>query len=130
MVMAPLSNIRKPTFEIRLGIQMNNSVITIKGMATKFFPFRKYWYAIAPKSAGTTLLNAGCNASASKNGRSGVSMRTPSAITMVVTKEEVAMESVDTISFSGVPASVPTISLALRAQGIFILIKLPVMKPK
>ena len=48
----------------------------------------------------------------------------------MVTSEEVAMERVAMISFSGVPLFTPTISLALMAQGIFILMRFPVMKAK
>ncbi len=42
----------------------------------------------------------------------------------------VAMDRVDTISFSGVPVLAPTISRALTAQGIFMLIRLPVMNAR
>ena len=111
-------------------MQMNSTVITISGMATSFLPRRKYLKAIAPKSAGTTLLYAGCRAGASSTGRRGIISSTPTAITSVVTSEDAAMDSVETISFSVVPASVPTMSRALSAQGIFMLIRLPVMKAR
>ena len=41
-----------------------------------------------------------------------------------------AIESVEMISFSAVPVFVPTISRALTAHGIFILMRLPVMKAR
>ena len=44
--------------------------------------------------------------------------------------EDVAMEIVEMISFSGVPVFAPTMSLALTAQGIFILIRLPVINAR
>ena len=48
----------------------------------------------------------------------------------MVTNDEVAMDSVEMISFSGVPVLAPTMSRALTAQGIFILMRLPVMKAR
>ena len=54
----------------------------------------------------------------------------PSASTTMVTNEEVAMEIVEMISFSMVPASAPTISLAFIAHGIFILIRFPVINAR
>lgn len=48
----------------------------------------------------------------------------------MVTSEDVAIESVEMISFSAVPVFVPTISRALTAHGIFILMRLPVMKAR
>ena len=47
-----------------------------------------------------------------------------------MTKDEVAMERVEMISFSRVPVFAPTVSRALTAQGIFILIRLPVIKAR
>ena len=48
----------------------------------------------------------------------------------MVTSEDIAIESVATISFSGVPLFTPTISRALIAHGIFMLIKFPVIKAR
>ena len=48
----------------------------------------------------------------------------------MVTREEVAMDRVEITSFSGVPDLAPTSSLAFMAQGIFMLIRLPVIKAK
>ena len=48
----------------------------------------------------------------------------------MVTREEVAMDKVEMISFSGVPDLAPTMSRALMAQGIFMLMRLPVMKAR
>ena len=48
----------------------------------------------------------------------------------MVTSEEVAMEMVEITSFSGVPVLASTISLAFTAQGIFILIRFPVIKAR
>ena len=48
----------------------------------------------------------------------------------MVTSDDVAMESVEMISFSGVPVLAPTMSRALTAQGIFMLMRLPVMKAR
>ena len=47
-----------------------------------------------------------------------------------ITSEEVAIDSVEMISFSGVPVFAPTISRALTAQGIFIFMRLPVMNAR
>ncbi len=56
--------------------------------------------------------------------------RTPTAKTRIVTRDEVAMEIVEMISFSGVPVFAPTMSRALTAHGIFILIRLPVINAR
>ena len=112
------------------GAAYNSTAMTTMGMATSFMPLRKYLVAIAPKRAGTTLLKAGCRTGASSTGRRGISSMTPSMMTTVVTREEVAMARVETISFSGVPVLVPAISRALRAQGTFILMMLPVRKAR
>ena len=48
----------------------------------------------------------------------------------MVTSEETAMERVAIISLSGVPDFAPTMSRAVMAQGIFMLMRLPVMKAR
>ena len=48
----------------------------------------------------------------------------------MVTRDDVAMDSVEIISFSVVPAFVPTMSRAFMAQGIFMLIRFPVIKAR
>ena len=85
---------------------------------------------MAPKRAGTTLSKAGCRAGDWSTGCSGMSSSTPRASTRMVTREEVAMERVEMISFSAVPDLAPTMSLAFTAQGIFMLIRFPVMKAR
>ena len=85
---------------------------------------------MAPNSAGTTFSKAGCNTSLCSTGCSGTINNTPNARTRIVTREDVAMEIVEMISFSGVPVFAPTMSLALTAQGIFILIRLPVINAR
>ena len=48
----------------------------------------------------------------------------------IVTSDAVAIESVEMISFSGVPVLAPTISRALTAQGIFMFIRFPVINAR
>ncbi len=48
----------------------------------------------------------------------------------IVTRDDVAIESVETISFSGVPVLTPARSRAFTAQGIFMLMRLPVMNAR
>ena len=74
----------------------------------------------------TPMLGAGdC-----KTGCSGTSASTPSARMTIVTRDDVAIESVETISFSGVPVLTPARSRAFTAQGIFMLMRLPVMNAR
>ena len=56
--------------------------------------------------------------------------RTPIARTIIVTSDDVAIDIVDIISFSGVPIFASTISRAVIAHGIFILIRLPVINAR
>ena len=60
----------------------------------------------------------------------GVRTGTPSARMTIVTRDDVAIESVETISFSGVPVLTPARSRAFTAQGIFMLMRLPVMNAR
>ena len=50
--------------------------------------------------------------------------------TRMVTSEDVAIDRVEIISFSGVPVLASTMSRAFMAQGIFMLIRLPVIKAR
>ena len=76
------------------------------------------------------MANAGWSTGLCSTGCNGTSSATPSASTTMVTSEDVAIESVEMISFSAVPVLVPTMSRALTAHGIFILMRLPVMKAR
>ena len=58
----------------------------------------------------------------------GTNKITPTTMTNVVTMALVAVLSVEIISFSGVPTSVPAISFAFIATGIFMLVTFPVIK--
>ena len=60
----------------------------------------------------------------------GPSSEMKNLLGLVVTREEVAIERVLMISFSAVPVFASTMSLALIAQGIFMLIRLPVMNAR
>ena len=85
---------------------------------------------MAPKSAGTTFAKAGASTGLCSTGWSGIISITPTASTTIVTSEEVAIESVEMISFSAVPDFAPTMSRAVIAQGIFMLMRLPVIKAR
>ena len=62
MAIAPLGSIMKLVEEMRPGTKMNSRLMTASGMSAIFRLLRKYLYAIAPNSAGTTLSKAGCSA--------------------------------------------------------------------
>ena len=95
MASAPLGTIMKLVEPVSDGTSMNSTLIITSGaMATRMF-LRKYWYAIAPKSAGTTFANAGWSTGLCSTGCSGTSSATPSASTTMVTSELVAIESVE-----------------------------------
>ena len=59
VAMAPLGRIMKLVDEVRLGTKINSRLMTVSGMTAIFMLLRKYLYAIAPNSAGTTFSNAG-----------------------------------------------------------------------
>ena len=90
-------------WEINEGTNVNSNVMTTSGTHASLIFRRKYWYAMAPKRAGTTLANAGCRASLCRTGCKGTSNNTPTARTAIVVREDAAIDNVDMISFSGVP---------------------------
>ena len=108
---------------------MNNGLMRISGMQRSSYFSINILYAMAPNSAGTTFSKAGCNTSLCSTGCSGTINNTPSARTRIVTREDVAMEIVEMISFSGFLFRSYHVS-ALTAQGIFILIRLPVINAR
>ena len=95
-----------------------------------FILFVKYWYPRAPKSAGNTLSKAGLIIGCWNIGVSGINRRTPKNITSIVTRDEVATDSVEIISFSVLPTFVPAISLELNAQGSCRFVMFPVKNVK
>ena len=109
---------------------MHMSTMKESGKTVSFRLFLKYWYPRAPKSAGSTLSNAGRRTGLSRTGVKGIRRRTPMNITSIVTREEVATESVDIISFSLLPTSASAISLAFAAQGSFRFVMFPVMNER
>ena len=76
------------------------------------------------------MLNAGCSTGLCRIGVSGASSSTPRISTVQVTREDTATEMVEMISFSLVPYLVPTMSRAVMQQGIFKLVRLPVIKAR
>ncbi len=101
MVSAPMTINRVLVCEIRLGTKMQMALESKMGMAANFLPLRKYFSPSAPKRAGTTCSNAGVRVGLSKMGCRGCISNTPTASTATVTKELVATERVEIISFSG-----------------------------
>ena len=59
MASAPAGIIMKLVEPVSEGTRINRMLITISGAAAIFMLPRKYLYAIAPNSAGTTFSNAG-----------------------------------------------------------------------
>ena len=83
---------------------------------------------ILPNSAGSIKLVATWTVGFWRIGCSGTSSTTPRAIIAIVTIEETLTAMAETVSPRSVPSGESVISIALRAQGIFILPTLPVMK--
>lgn len=128
--MAPARIITYVVCPINAGTIKHNMIVTARGTIVSFQLFTKYCTPKAPNSAGSIFSKAGCNTGFSKIGVRGIKASTPMNMTSIVTRDDVAIDSVATILFSFVPASVLAISFALMAQGNFIFVIFPVIKAR
>ena len=93
----PLGMMRMLVCVIMLGTAMQSTLMSSSGMTAILGLFAKYFKPSAPKSAGTTLLNAGSRTSLCRTGCRGASRITPATITSVVTMALVATLIVEMI---------------------------------